>query len=106
MSFLTWLENNYTEDLQAMHDEDKCRAVFCFISDRNLNEIVMQGMRDYMIEDCHLAAVMIVNDEQAGKEVKDSLYSCVEQEIKDAIEAYSRHKIGLGWLSNVLEALL
>lgn len=106
MSFLNWLENNYTEDLQSMHDEDKCRAVFCFMSDGNLKEIVMQGMRDYMVEDGHLASAMIVSDEQAGKDVKDSLYSCFESEIVDAMEAYSRYKIGAGWLSEVLEVLL
>lgn len=106
MSFLNWLENNYNEDLQAMNDEDKCRAVFCLISDRNLNEIVMQGMRDYMLEDGHLAAAMIVSDEQAGKDAKDSLYACFESDIVDAMEAYSRYKIGAPWLSDVLEALL
>lgn len=106
MSFLNWLENNYNEDLQRMHDEDKCRAIFYFMSDENLREIVMQGMRYYMVADGHLAAAMIVSDEQAGKDVKDSLYSCFELEIIDAIEAYSRYKIGAPWLSDVLEALL
>lgn len=106
MSFLNWLENNYNEDLQAMHDEDKCRAVFFFISDRNLKEIVMQGMRDYMVEDGHLAAAMIVSDKQAGNDIKDSLYACFESDIVDAMTAYRKHKLGVGWLSDVLEALL
>lgn len=104
--FMHWLEENKDCEFISMSDHDKQRALYVFLSDPMLKKIVIRGMTDYMIEDGHWAAMQIVEDEQSGKDLKDCTYACFESEIIDAIEAYSRYKIGAPWLSEVLEALL
>lgn len=104
--FLHWLEENHGEDFQAMTNAEKEKALYIFLSDPALKKIVVQGITEYMIEDGHWAACMVSTDEQAGKDIKNCTYACFESDIVDAMEAYSRYKIGADWLSPVLEALV